>query len=238
MVTSYTEDPDPHLLQKAKAAGLKIGLCAGAYQGECAADPQSLLQLKEKVTHLVSLSPDEIWIDHLRFHGRWETEVKQLVDSHLPCQFCENIDRKKIVASYFTEVKKLVPDTIKLGFFAAPFTTQEFPDYPQILGLDYQKIKDSVDMISPMLYHRAINKPPIYISAYVQYLHDLGYQHIVPIIQVKDMPDNLPDEYSVEELEQAYQEAIKPPSAGVAIFTWDHALEKGKTETVVELLSE
>ncbi|OQX50969.1 hypothetical protein B5M47_02540 [candidate division CPR3 bacterium 4484_211] len=237
MIAAYTKDPDPNLVEKARSAGLTIGLCSGAYREECAANPKSRQQIIRKIKHLVSLNPDEIWIDRLRFHGRWETKGEKVIyQVHEACRFCKNLNRADLITDYFFLVRNLIPASIKLGFFAVPFMAEVHPEYRKKLGFDYRRILKSVDMISPMLYHRMIGQPVSCISEYVQYLDGLGYRYIIPIIQVKDMPDNLPDGYSVDELKRAYQEAIKPPSSGVAFFTWDHAQERGKDEIVVALL--
>ena len=80
-----------------------------------------------------------------------------------------------------------------------------------------------------------IRKPVSYISQYVTYLYKLTKKPVLPIIQVKDMPDDLADKLSRLEMKQAFQEATKPPSIGVAWFSWDGAVEKSKTQIISKL---
>ena len=86
-----------------------------------------------------------------------------------------------------------------------------------------------------MLYHRMINRPVSYILEYVEWIFQKTKKPVLPIIQVKDMPDNLPDKLSGEEIKQAFDEARKLPALGVSFFSWDHAVEKGKTELIRKL---
>jgi len=57
-----------------------------------------------------------------------------------------------------------------------------------------------------------------------------------PIVQLKDMPDNLTDKLTISEIGDAVSGAVKPLSAGVAIFSWNQEIEKGKVERVSEIL--
>jgi hypothetical protein len=80
-----------------------------------------------------------------------------------------------------------------------------------------------------------IRRPVSYISEYVKWLSQKTKKPVLPIIQVKDMPDDLPDELSWDEIREVFNQARKLPSKGVSFFTWGHALEKGKTDLVREL---
>jgi hypothetical protein len=50
------------------------------------------------------------------------------------------------------------------------------------------------------------------------------------------MPDNLTDKLTISEIGDAVSGAVKPLSAGVAIFSWNQEIEKGKVERVSEIL--
>ena len=80
-----------------------------------------------------------------------------------------------------------------------------------------------------------IGRPVTYISEYVKWLSQETGKPVLPIIQIKDMPDDLEDKMSEEDITAAFGEAIKVPSAGVCFFWWNHALEKGKTEVISRL---
>lgn len=104
------------------------------------------------------------------------------------------------------------------------------------LGQDHCTIGKIFDLSSPMLYHRMIKQPVQYISEYTKWLFNTTGKPVLTIIQIKDMPDDLEDKMSEKEITQAFQEAARTPSEGVAIFWWQHALEKNKTQIISKLL--
>lgn len=236
MIIAYGQKPDLTKLETVRKAGLGIGICINAYDGDCAADPNSTSQLSNKIQEALSFNPEEIWIDHLRFHGYWETKMAVILNPHQPCRFCQHINREDFISRQFSTIKKMIPGNISLGFFAVPFYHQKSPEYQRVLGLNYLKIKELVDLISPMVYHQMLGKPATFINEYVSYLFNLGFRQIIPIIQTTEMPAVLSDDYSAKDLTLAFQEATKPPSTGVSLFTWNKAIETGKKQLVINLL--
>jgi len=111
------------------------------------------------------------------------------------------------------------------------------PDLLAALGQNNVTLGNLVDVVSPMLYHRMIGMPVTYIGDYVRYYDSLHLRaKVLPIIQLKDMPDELEDRLSINEIDQAVQEALTPPSIGVAVFSWDQTIEKAKVESVSRIL--
>src|SRR6185503_9491440 len=108
--------------------------------------------------------------------------------------------------------------------FTVAFKSDEQLELRDALGLDYETLGKIFDMSSPMLYHRMIKRPIKYISEYVTWMDKVTSKPVLPIIQIKDMPDDLPDEVSEDEISAAFNEAKKDPSTGVAIFWWQHAI--------------
>lgn len=51
------------------------------------------------------------------------------------------------------------------------------------------------------------------------------------------MPDDLPDKLTMGEIGEVVGQAFTSPSAGVAFFTWDYAVEKGK-EDLAQIIKE
>lgn len=125
----------------------------------------------------------------------------------------------------------------KIAYFAVPYKHTEYPEVSEKLGQDHCVLANIFDMVLPMVYHRMIGKPVDYIVEYTNYLKGLQISSkILPIIQVKDIPDQLEDNLSLNEIQEAIELSIQPPSAGVAIFAWDHAIEKSKLEPVSKIL--
>jgi len=216
---------------------IKLSLSVNAFDhGGCPLEPQAKAKLYQRIKKVLVFKPTEIWLDHFRFDGHWEAiKGKRIPGIHQECQRCRGQDRVKTLADIAREVKKGIPKNVGLGYFAVPFRDVEVPELVSGLGQDHRRLAEFFDLVSPMLYHRMIGKPIKYIHDYVVWLKNKTQKPTLPIIQVKDMPDELPDKLSEEEIVSAFKEAAKAPSVGVAFFCWDHAIEKGKTQIIKKL---
>jgi hypothetical protein len=207
-------------------------------RGGCPANPESLKKLLSRVKAAASLKPEAIWLDHFRFDGRWEAiKGNKIPGLHQDCQYCQGLDRSEFLSKVAEGLLDEVPDVKKVGYFAVPFKDTEVPELDNYLGQNHQMLGRSFDMSSPMLYHRMIKRPVSYISEYVKWISEATGKPVLPIIQIKDMPDDLEDKITEGEIKAAFNEAQKEPSVGVAIFWWQHALEKNKTGLVSGLFS-
>ncbi len=217
--------------------GFPLGISFCAFDdGGCPLDPEAKAKLLQRAQKAPTFKPAEIWLDHFRFDGHWEAiKNKWIPGVHQGCRRCRGQDRVKALVNLSQEVKKMMPKGIKLGYFAVPFKETEVPELVSGLGHDHGQLAKNFDLLSPMLYHRMIRKPVKYIHDYVVWLKGKTQKPILPIIQVKDMPGDLPDELSEAEIEAAFKEAAKSPSIGVAFFCWDHAIEKKKSELIPKL---
>lgn len=227
--------------QKLQELGFKCGIAVNALkknEGKCLLYPEIKQRLFSDIDKILKFNPSEIWVDYFRFGGDctgiYEEDEKL---AHQPCKWCEGKNRKDTLFDLAEEVKQRIGGKSKFGFFAVAFKDEEAPNLADALGLDYAKLGQVVDIFSPMLYHRMIRKPINYISDYVKYLHEKTGKPVLPIIQIKDMPDDLEDKMSEEEIVKAFNEAIKDPSEGVCFFWWQHALEKNKTKIISKMFS-
>ena len=138
-------------------------------------------------------------------------EVRELVDNH-------------------NKANKLV----KLGYFAIPWREDEHQaGIKRILGQDAAKISNYVDIISPRLYHKMVNRSVDWISQMVNYYWELG-KPILPFIQTEPRIHEIPD----SEFSEAMQVVSKSPSEGVCVFFLQNLVkQKGKFDLVKELYS-
>ena len=204
----------------------------------CPANPQSKKKLLSKIDDALKFQPKEIWIDHFRFDGHWEAiDGNKIPGIHPQCKFCARRGRVDILKDIALEVINLVNNKAKIGYFAVPFKDDEVVELKAGLGQDHSIIGKIFDMSSPMLYQQMIKKPTSYISEYVKWLFSVTQRPVLPIIQVKSMPDDLEDTIGKDVITSEFQEAIKSPSIGVCFFWWIHALEKNKTGVIKKLFS-
>lgn len=223
--------------QIVKNLGMDLGIAVNAFKKNvCPADPVTQQELFNKIDRVLQFEPKEIWLDYFRFGGDC-TDVTDgnVAKAHLECQYCQGKDRVELLINLANQIVKHVNNKSKVGIFTVALKNSEAPKLAQALGLDYAQLGKIFDQFCPMLYHRMIDKPVSYISEYVKYLSDLTGKPVLSIIQIKDMPDDLEDKMSEEDIMAAFNEAIKEPSIGVCFFWWEHALEKGKTEIISRL---
>jgi hypothetical protein len=181
----------------------------------------------KKLEKIVKLTPDVVWFDYLMFPGKWNVQSRGRWD----------IDRKKEILTKAKFYLLKIPKNIKSGYFSMPYREGRFDNWEERLGQDTKGLGALFDYLSPMLYHRMMGESPVYISEFVKYLHEMGVKaRIIPTIQLKDMPDDLLDELKLTEIGAAIDNAIRPPSSGVAVFSWDQTIEKGKIKSVSEYL--
>jgi len=234
-----TEGLNKDIWKRLKGLNIDLSISVNAFGLDgCPASPKAKEKLFNKLRSALEFRPKEIWIDHFRFDGHWEA-IKQnkIPEIHLPCEFCSGKTRADILEETAREVMNLAGGKTKVGYFAVPFRDSEVPELIAGLGQDHSIIGRVFDLSSPMLYQQMIKKPTSYISEYVSWLYDNTQKPVLPIIQVKSMPDDLEDTISEDIITSEFQEAIKEPSTGVCFFWWVHALEKDKTGMIKNLFS-
>ncbi len=203
---------------------------------DCPLNPVTKDKLLQKVKEILNYSPKEVWFDFLRFGGDCtDINDSDASKAHPSCQYCQNTDRINAILDLSKELQSAISGRSKMGLFTVAF--KDKLTLQKALGLDYVALSQVFDIFSPMLYHRILKKDVSYISEYVRWLANTTAKLILPIIQIKDMPDDLSDEMTEEEITAAFQEAIKEPSMGVCFFWWNHALEKNKTAVIAKLFS-
>lgn len=224
-------------LKELKTLKMSIGLSFGAFEhGVCPLDPKSKLRLKKMIRHALEWKPQTLWFDHLRFDGHWETMRRnRLEGEHLPCHWCKGKDRAGELIKLAEWIKSQVGNQAEMGFFAVPFKAEEVPQVIEKMAQNVKQLGQTFDVISPMMYHRLIGKPVNYIPEFIEYVYELTGKPVLPIIQIKDLPDALPDKFSEAEIKATFQTMAKPPASGVAWFCWDDAVETGKTGIIKEL---
>jgi len=204
----------------------------------CPLDPESKNFALGKIRSAVKLKPDVVWFDYLKFPGKWKIldETSDYV-IHKDCQYCAGVDRQKEIIKLAEILLKEVPKETKTGVFTMPLMMGEYGKWEEILGQNLRDLGNIFDYVSPMLYHRMIKKPVEYISEHVSYVKDLGISaQVLPIIQLKDMPDDLDDKLTIDEFGKAVNASVAPPSGGVAVFSWDQAIEKDKLASASKIL--
>lgn len=133
--------------------------------------------------------------------------------------------RCKVIFEWTYEMKRIIkevkPKTL-LGLYHCPWDDQEFDGARRrILGLDYDLLKETIDVFSPMVYHGRMGKKPEWVQENINWLCNRlnastsRYPKVWPIVQAHDDPTII----SMEDFETVLRGGLAGQSSGVMMFT-------------------
>ena len=118
-------------------------------------------------------------------------------------------------------IKKLRPHAL-LGLYHCPWTDAEFNNARRrILGLDFELLKETIDVFSPMVYHKRMERDPAWVAENISWLSDKlkiaegEGPKIWPIVQAHDSPGKV----SPSEFKTVLEGGLAGKSTGVMMFT-------------------
>lgn len=146
--------------------------------------------------------------------------------------------RCEVVYEWSVEMKNILkeikPEAL-LGLYHCPWDDQEFDGARRrILGLDYDLLKESVDVFSPMVYHARMGRKPDWVLENVSWLckrldiRSSSYPKVWPIVQAHNDPGII----SPDEFETVLKHGLAAKSSGVMMFT-THAVAEDEGKIAV-----
>ncbi len=144
--------------------------------------------------------------------------------------------RCKVIYDWTVKMKSIIkeirPEAL-LGLYHCPWNDQEFNGARRrILGLDYELLKETIDVFSPMVYHARMGKEPPWVEANIQWFSNLldikmnSYPKVWPIVQAHNDPGII----SNKDFETVLKGGLAGKSSGVMMFTsYSVAEDEGKT---------
>ena len=133
--------------------------------------------------------------------------------------------RCDVVLQWATEIKEILAEVrpgALLGLYHCPWTDDEFNQARyRILGLDYDRLAQVVDVYSPMVYHGRMERHPEWVGDNIQWhtkkledqLNDGA--RLWPIVQAYNDPKVISD----EEFETVLKGGLSGRSSGIMMFT-------------------
>lgn len=148
--------------------------------------------------------------------------------------------RCQIILEWASEMKKIIreirPDAL-LGLYHCPWNDDEFEGARRrILGLDYDLLKETIDVFSPMVYHERMGREPVWVEENIGWFCDrLAIQEgtfpkVWPIVQAHDSPGVV----STEDFQIVLQGGLSHGSSGVMMFTTNAVAEKTEKMDIVK----
>ena len=153
--------------------------------------------------------------------------------------------RCKVIYDWTYEMKRIIneirPNAL-LGLYHCPWTDQDFDGARRrILGLDYDLLKETIDVFSPMVYHGRMGKEPGWVEENITWFSnrlnvgDSAYPKVWPIVQAHDDPTII----SEDEFEIVLRGGLSGKSSGVMMFTTGSvAKSEGKTDVLKKVYLE
>ena len=133
--------------------------------------------------------------------------------------------RCSVIVDWTTEIRKimdeLVPDAL-LGIYHCPWNDEEFDGARRrILGLDYDLLRNKVDVFSPMVYHARMEREPGWVEENINWFCERmnikkgDTPKVWPIVQAYNNPYTI----SATEFETVLTGGMTGCSSGVMMFT-------------------
>jgi hypothetical protein len=144
-------------------------------------------------------------------------------------------------AENFKEIIHKEKPGILLGLYHCPWNDEEFDGARRKnLGIDYNMLKDHIDVFSPMVYHGRMERSPEWVKENIEWfseklnVRNQTYPKIWPIVQAYDDPVKI----GPEEFEKILHFGMSGMSSGIMMFTsYAVAKEPEKTNTMRKVYS-
>lgn len=196
----------------------------------CPTDRDYLNFLKSRLNHIVTeYNPTGISLDFIRQFIFWE----KIFDSNSPrlvksccCPRCVTDGRniEEIITDVVKELSSYIRtlrEGIQVDLHSVPWMENEYTvDGLSLSGQNLGRIGNYVDFITPMCYSHMLMKSPTWINELVKNQHSSSGVPVIPAIQAKEC--YIDDPLTPKALEEILQEALKEPSKGVIVWSWDN----------------
>lgn len=152
--------------------------------------------------------------------------------------------RCSVIAGWSRDMKMILnqerPEAL-LGIFHCPWSDSDFNGARRrILGLDYNMLKEVVDVFSPMVYHGRMGRTTDWVGENIDWfcremnIKPGAFPKVWPIVQAYDDPEII----SHEEFEKVLVYGLSSGSTGVMMFTGNSVAEnEKKIETMKKVYS-
>jgi hypothetical protein len=147
--------------------------------------------------------------------------------------------RCSVIAGWARDMKEIIrkenPGAL-LGLYHCPWDDEEFGGARRnILGLDYDSLRNIIDIFSPMVYHGRMGRKPEWVKENIEWfcrrleIKPGIFPKVWPIVQAYDDPGQV----SAEEFAEVMKGGLSGESSGVMMFTARSVAEsKEKTEVM------
>lgn len=195
----------------------------------CPTDPLYQSELLTRLENIINkYDPDAISLDFIRQFVFWEKvygeKSERLIES-CNCKRCKSDPRSKykiitdVVKKLSVKSRELKSDII-VDLHAVPWMKDEYNNAGlKIAGQDLKAISEYVDFITPMCYSHMLKKSPTWINEVVKDHNAQSGIDVIPAIQSREC--YLSNPIRQDEYKEILLEALKSPSKGLIIWSWE-----------------
>ncbi len=177
--------------------------------------------------------PETCFCDHCLERFEQESNL-QIPDGTIPEKaqwILNNVDKEwrdwrcQVIYGWASDMKAIIKEVnpgIYLGLYHCPWDDDEFNGARRrILGLDYDLLKEVIDVFSPMVYHGRMGRKPEWVEENITWfcnrleIEPGTYPKVWPIVQAYDDPEKI----SGGEFETVLRGGLASKSTGVMMFT-------------------
>ncbi len=177
--------------------------------------------------------PETCFCNHCldKFSRETEIDIPEGSISEKAEWILENTDpewrdwRCEVIKEWAVDMKAIIQEVkpgALLGLYHCPWDDSEFNGARRrILGLDYDILKDVIDVFSPMVYHGRMGRDPEWVSENITWFSQRleikidAYPKVWPIVQAYDDPERI----NGKEFETVLTGGLSGGSTGVMMFT-------------------
>lgn len=143
--------------------------------------------------------------------------------------------KAQTICSWVEEARKIRDaerPEVKIGLFGVPWTRSDYSGaIRNLVGQDFAALAQSVDIFSPMVYHRLCGRNPDWIGKVTREVKEQTQKPVWPVIQATSEPGVMDS----SEFQQAVLEGANASNGGVILFTADHIEKEKRWQDVQKL---
>jgi hypothetical protein len=129
------------------------------------------------------------------------------------------------------------PD-ILVNIHLVPWSEEDFDGgIKRVAGQDIEALSEHANLLSPMTYAHMVKQGPPWVHDITEGMSMLTDKVVIPSIQVGKA--YLDTEFDLDEFRETVEQALKPPSGGVILWSWERLIaEPGKVALFKDILME
>jgi hypothetical protein len=163
-------------------------------------------------------------------------KAKWILENHAAAWADWKCDKIVNAVTRLAKAAREVKPSVKINLHAVPWRRGDFGGaIRSVAGQDFARLAPLVDFISPMTYHHMVRQTPAWVHDVVA---DVSAQTkgaaVIPSIQVAEA--YVEDKLSPEEFRDAFEQALRAPSKGVVLWSWDALAKSPEKQALMRRL--